>query len=108
MQLVYMILRALKQHCYFISYLFGAMLDTVTSLPPSKRYITTHDAQGKSIIQSAPAQKFNGHPSVGGVARSCMLHISYILNVHATTSQVKREDLAGRCSTVLCYFVLGM
>jgi hypothetical protein len=49
---------------------FGQMLETVSTLPPSKRYITTHNKEGKSVVHSSPPQLFRGHPSVGGVARS--------------------------------------
>ena len=46
------------------------MTGTATSLRPNKRYIATHDAQGRSIYAESPEQQFWGVPSVGGMARS--------------------------------------
>ncbi|ORY10855.1 hypothetical protein BCR34DRAFT_337798 [Clohesyomyces aquaticus] len=43
---------------------------SVTSLPPSKRYICTHNFTGQSIVHSSPAQLYLGRPGVGGAARS--------------------------------------
>ena len=51
----------------------GGMLKSVSTLPPNKRYILTHDKKGKSIVHSSPPQLYWGVPTVGGVARSCML-----------------------------------
>lgn len=40
-------------------------------LPPCKRYIATHDANGTSIYADSPEQVFNVIPDgMGGVARS--------------------------------------
>jgi hypothetical protein len=47
------------------------MYESITSLPPAKRYIVTHNEQGKSTIHSSPALQFYGYPGVGGTARSC-------------------------------------
>lgn len=46
------------------------MTGTATTLRPNKRYIATHDANGKSIYAESPEQVYTGVPSVGGVARS--------------------------------------
>ncbi|CAN9285186.1 unnamed protein product [Alternaria alternata] len=46
------------------------MYESITSLPPAKRYIVTHNEQGKSTIHSSPALQFYGYPGVGGTARS--------------------------------------
>ena len=43
---------------------------TATTLRPNKRYIATHDANGKSIYAESPEQQFNAIPNVGGMARS--------------------------------------
>jgi hypothetical protein len=48
----------------------SGFLDSVVDLPPVKRYIATHDANGKSIYTESPPQKYFGVPGVGGVARS--------------------------------------
>lgn len=48
--------------------------ETVTSvsdLPPTKRYIFTHNAEGKSVIHSSPPLQYNPIPKTGGAARSC-------------------------------------
>jgi hypothetical protein len=42
----------------------------VPGLRPNKRHIATHDSNGKSVYAESPEQKFNGIPSVGGMARS--------------------------------------
>ena len=39
-------------------------------LRPCKRYITTHDRQGRSVYADSPDQIFNVVPGVGGMARS--------------------------------------
>lgn len=39
-------------------------------LKPCKRYICTHDSNGKSVYAESPDQVFNVRPGVGGVARS--------------------------------------
>ena len=46
------------------------MTGTATTLRPNKRYIATHDANGKSVYAESPEQQFFGVPSVGGMARS--------------------------------------
>jgi hypothetical protein len=46
------------------------MIGTATTLRPNKRYIATHDANGKSIYADSPDQVFTGVPNVGGLARS--------------------------------------
>jgi len=51
----------------------GAWTESVTSLPPNKRYICTHDAKGRSIVHSSPPQLYHGRGGVGGMARSCDL-----------------------------------
>ncbi|KAF2740654.1 hypothetical protein EJ04DRAFT_571977 [Polyplosphaeria fusca] len=43
--------------------------ESVTTLPPNRRYICTHDANGKSIVHSAPAQQYIS-AQIGGMARS--------------------------------------
>jgi hypothetical protein len=48
----------------------GAFTETVTSLPPNKRYILKHDSAGTSIIHSSPPQLYHGRAGVGGMARS--------------------------------------
>ena len=39
-------------------------------LPPNKRYILTHDRDGKSIVHSAPPQHYHAAGGDGGLARS--------------------------------------
>lgn len=46
------------------------MSGTATSLRPNKRYIATHDANGKSVYADSPEQQFWVVPNVGGMARS--------------------------------------
>ncbi|EUC34362.1 hypothetical protein COCCADRAFT_93528 [Bipolaris zeicola 26-R-13] len=46
------------------------MHNSVTTLPPATRHIITHDAQGKSVIHSAPALQYYGYPGLGGASRS--------------------------------------
>lgn len=41
-----------------------------TSLPPCTRYFTTHDASGKSVFHSSPAQIYHGREGTGGMSRS--------------------------------------
>ncbi|KAF2018124.1 hypothetical protein BU24DRAFT_165110 [Aaosphaeria arxii CBS 175.79] len=48
----------------------GSWTESVTSLPPNRRYICTHDKNGKSIVHSSPAQQYHGRAGVGGMARS--------------------------------------
>lgn len=52
------------------SRLHGGLVAAVSTLPPNKRYILTHDKTGKSIIHSSPPQLYYGGPDLGGVARS--------------------------------------
>ena len=39
-------------------------------LKPCKRYIATHDSNGRSIYAESPDQVFNAMPNFGGLARS--------------------------------------
>ncbi|KAK5124569.1 hypothetical protein LTR85_001786 [Meristemomyces frigidus] len=39
-------------------------------LRPCKRYITTHNSDGKSVYEASPGQVFNVAPNFGGMARS--------------------------------------
>jgi hypothetical protein len=57
--------------------LADTMYTAVTDLPPVKRFILTHDEEGKSTVHSSPELKYYGYPGVGGTARSCQssLHI---------------------------------
>jgi hypothetical protein len=48
----------------------SGMVESVTDLPPVKRYIATHDANGKSVYLDSPAQQYFPVPGVGGLARS--------------------------------------
>ncbi|KAF2471572.1 uncharacterized protein BDR25DRAFT_367270 [Lindgomyces ingoldianus] len=48
----------------------GSWTETVTSLPPNRRYICTHESSGKSIVHSSPPQLYHGRAGVGGMARS--------------------------------------
>ena len=41
-----------------------------SQLPPNKRYIATHDADGKSVYAESPAQVYRGASTVGQMARS--------------------------------------
>lgn len=41
-----------------------------SGLRPNKRYIATHDKDGKSVYAESPEQIFNAVPNVGGMARS--------------------------------------
>lgn len=50
----------------------GDWTETVTDLPPNKRYICTHDKDGKSVVHSSPPQLYHGRGGVGGMARSCI------------------------------------
>lgn len=45
-------------------------VESVTTLPPVKRYITTHDASGKSVHVDSTPQKYLLVGDVGGMARS--------------------------------------
>jgi hypothetical protein len=45
-------------------------VDSVTSLPPVRRYITQHNADGKSVHIESPPQKYFLSPGAGGYARS--------------------------------------
>jgi len=45
-------------------------VEQVTSLPPCKRHIATHDADGKSVYVDSPAQRYLPIPNAGGLARS--------------------------------------
>ena len=42
----------------------------VPGLKPCKRYICTHDNNGRSVYTESPDQVFNVRPNVGGLARS--------------------------------------
>lgn len=45
-------------------------VDSVTSLPPVRRYITQHNADGRSIHIESPPQKYFLSPGAGAYARS--------------------------------------
>lgn len=45
-------------------------VDSVTTLPPIQRYITSHNAEGKSIYVESPPQKYVPYPGAGGYSRS--------------------------------------
>ena len=45
-------------------------VESVTSLPPCKRYIATHDAEGKSVYVDSPPQQYVPVGGAGGLARS--------------------------------------
>jgi hypothetical protein len=45
-------------------------IESVTTLPPVKRYIATHNSNGKSVYADSPAQQYYPVPGVGGLARS--------------------------------------
>ena len=45
-------------------------VESITTLSPCKRYIATHDANGKSVYTESPPQQYAPVPNVGGVARS--------------------------------------
>jgi quercetin dioxygenase-like cupin family protein len=45
-------------------------VDSVTTLPPVKRYIATHDADGTSVYVDSPPQRYMPVPGTGGMARS--------------------------------------
>jgi hypothetical protein len=45
-------------------------VESVTTLPPVKRYIATHDAHGKSVYLDSPPQQYYPVPGAGGLARS--------------------------------------
>ncbi|KAJ9615709.1 hypothetical protein H2200_001786 [Cladophialophora chaetospira] len=46
------------------------MVEKVVDLPAVKRYIASHDANGKSVYVDSPPQQYFGVPGVGGLARS--------------------------------------
>lgn len=48
-------------------------LDSVTSLPPVRRFITKHNADGKSVHLESTPQKYFPSPGAGGYARSYSL-----------------------------------
>ena len=45
-------------------------VESVTTLPTVKRYITSHDNNGKSVYVDSPPQEYFQIPNVGGLARS--------------------------------------
>ena len=45
-------------------------VESVTTLPPCKRYIATHDANGKSVYAESPPQQYAPVANAGGLARS--------------------------------------
>ena len=45
-------------------------VESVTTLPPVKRYIASHDADGKSVYVDSPPQQYYPVPVIGGLARS--------------------------------------
>lgn len=47
------------------------MYESVNSLPPAKRYIITHNEEGKSTVHSSPVLQYYGYPGIGGTSRSC-------------------------------------
>jgi hypothetical protein len=55
-----------------------SLCEKITDLPPNKRYIATHDKDGKSIVHSSPPQMYYGQDGVIGMAHSCTYH--YIPN----------------------------
>lgn len=46
---------------------------SATTLRPNKRYITTHDASGKSVYAESPDQEYSVSEEFGGIARSFAL-----------------------------------
>ncbi|KAI4714881.1 hypothetical protein J4E89_000564 [Alternaria sp. Ai002NY15] len=46
------------------------MYESVTTLPPAKRHIITHNAEGKSTVHSSPTLQYYGYPGIGGTSRS--------------------------------------
>ncbi|KAF1960084.1 hypothetical protein CC80DRAFT_489310 [Byssothecium circinans] len=44
--------------------------EKATDLPPNKRYILTHDKNGRSVIHSSPPQLYKSVGDAGGLARS--------------------------------------
>lgn len=64
-----------------------------TNLRPNKRYITTHDANGKSIYAESPDQEFNLTEGFGGVARSFALEgVPAIFTDEADVKNYKGSD----------------
>lgn len=45
-------------------------VESVTDLPPVKRHIATHDANGKSVYADSPPLQYFAVPETGGLARS--------------------------------------
>lgn len=54
------------------------MHESVTSLPPSTRYIISHNESGKSVVHSSPALQYYGLPGVGGACRSCKFFFLFL------------------------------
>ena len=52
--------------------------ESVTNLPPVKRYIATNDGNGKSVYLDSPAQQYYQVPGVGGLARSYSLALERV------------------------------
>lgn len=46
---------------------------SATTLRPNRRYIATHDANGKSVYAESPDQEYRLNPPFGGIARSFAL-----------------------------------
>ena len=53
------------------------MYESVTTLPPAKRHIITHNAEGKSTVHSSPTLQYYGYPGIGGTSRSCTLSSTF-------------------------------
>lgn len=46
------------------------LVESVSELPTARRYITTHDAEGKSVFAETPALLYHPIGKIGGAARS--------------------------------------
>jgi len=60
-------------------------VDSVTDLPPVRRYITQHNADGKSIHIESPAQRYFPSPGAGGFAKSYSVPLPADLTDNADT-----------------------
>jgi len=74
----------------------GAWTETITDmLPPNKRYITGHDASGKSVFKESPPQLYHGRENVGGMARSyAVSKIPAVLKDEADIKAYRSDDPA--------------
>lgn len=69
-------------------------VESVTNLPPARRFITKHNADGKSVHLESTAQKYFPLPSQGGYARSYSVALPYKLADSADIKAYTEPDNA--------------